>query len=159
KDTILVHVGDQVVAGQTLGLAGSSGSSTLGHLHFQVEHNGAVVEPDYDPGTFWVDPLPYQNQTRTVLDSGVTSSPTFVVSDLLTAEERQASANPFTQAAGQEITFWFQDYTAANDNAAIRVYKPDGTEYAPLEQSFSVGESRGGSYYFFNTLPAGLPTG
>src|SRR5262249_55716267 len=71
-NTILVHVGDPVVAGQVLGLAGSSSYSTGAHLHFEVQHNGDIVEPEYDPATYWADPLPYQGSLSSVLASGVT---------------------------------------------------------------------------------------
>src|SRR5262249_19588761 len=101
-NTILVHVGDTVVQGQTLGLAGSSGSSTLAHLHFEVRHNGDIVEPQYDPSTFWVNALPYQGSFSAVLDSGVTSSTTVFLADF-NVEERPTTANVFTQAGGQQI--------------------------------------------------------
>src|SRR5262249_62414695 len=91
-DTILVHVGDTVVAGQVLGLAGSSGYSTAAHLHFEIQHNGDVVEPEYDPTTFWVSPLPYQGSLSNVVAAGVTSSHTALVTDQ-NAEERPLTAN------------------------------------------------------------------
>ncbi len=44
--SVLVHVGDRVTCGQPLGLVGSSGRSSMPHLHFQVEDSaGAVVDP------------------------------------------------------------------------------------------------------------------
>ena len=51
-----------------------SGNSTAAHLHFEVQHNGDVVEEEYDPAVFWASPLPYQATVRSVLDSGVSSS-------------------------------------------------------------------------------------
>jgi murein DD-endopeptidase MepM/ murein hydrolase activator NlpD len=157
-NTILVHVGDAVVAGQVLGLAGSSGNSTGAHLHFEVQHNGDVVEPEYDPGTYWADPLPYQGSLSSVLESGVTSSHTTLVTDQ-NAGERPVSANVFTQAAGQEFSMWFRGFTRANDAAAFRVYKPDGTRYPSLDRTFTVGQSRGGWWYYYLTLPANLDLG
>ncbi len=150
-NTILIHVGDSVVAGQVLGLAGSSGSSTLAHLHFEVQHNGDVVEPEYDPNTFWVNPLPYQGTVRSVLDSGVSSSGSTTGADL-TAEERPVAANVFSQASGQQISVWFQGYMAANDNVAFKVYKPDGTRYTALDYSFTASLSRGSSWYYVKNL-------
>jgi hypothetical protein len=157
-NTILVHVGDPVVAGQVLGLAGSSGCSTLAHLHFEVQHNGDIVEPEYDPGTYWADPLPYQGSLSSVLESGVTSSHNTLVADQ-NAEERPVSANVFTQAAGQEFSMWFRSFTRANDAAAFRVYKPDGTRYPSLDRTFTASQSRGGWWYFYLTLPANLDLG
>jgi murein DD-endopeptidase MepM/ murein hydrolase activator NlpD len=157
-DTILVHVGDTVVAGQVLGLAGSSGNSTGPHEHFEVRHNGDIVEPEYDPSTYWIDPLPYQGSVDAVLDSLVTSSHTVLVSDLAN-EERPVSANVFSQAGGQQITAWFEGYTRSTDTVAFRFYKPDGTHYPALDTSFGGFLSRDGWYYYYNTLPANLDLG
>jgi murein DD-endopeptidase MepM/ murein hydrolase activator NlpD len=45
KDSILVQPGQVVQCGEALALIGSSGNSSLPHLHFQVEYNGEVVDP------------------------------------------------------------------------------------------------------------------
>jgi murein DD-endopeptidase MepM/ murein hydrolase activator NlpD len=46
KGSVAVSVGQRVACGDVLGLVGSSGRSTLPHLHFQVESpDGEVVDP------------------------------------------------------------------------------------------------------------------
>jgi murein DD-endopeptidase MepM/ murein hydrolase activator NlpD len=157
-DTILVHVGDAVVQGQVIGLAGSSGSSTLAHLHFEVQHNGDIVEPEYDPNTFWANPLPYQGTVRSVLDSGVSGSGATTGNDL-SVEERPVAANDFRQVSGQQMSVWFQGYMAANDQVNFQVYKPDGTHYPSLDYSFTAPLSRGGSWYYYTNLPSNLDLG
>lgn len=45
RDSVAVRRGATVAAGDVLGLIGSSGRSELPHLHFQVERDGAPVDP------------------------------------------------------------------------------------------------------------------
>ncbi len=49
-DTINVHVGDSVTAGQIIATVGSSGQSTGPHLHFSILKDGSYIDP---LGTFY----------------------------------------------------------------------------------------------------------
>ena len=49
KNSVAVNVGENVKAGQQLGLVGSSGNSTQPHLHFETQVDGRVVEPFTGP--------------------------------------------------------------------------------------------------------------
>jgi murein DD-endopeptidase MepM/ murein hydrolase activator NlpD len=56
----VVEVGDEVACGDELGLVGSSGYSSMPHLHFELQDaDGVVIDPyagDYSqPETWWVD--------------------------------------------------------------------------------------------------------
>lgn len=59
RNSVAVGLGQNVVAGQQIGLVGSSGNSTYPHLHFATYDNGSVTEPFSGlcrPGTSgWVD--------------------------------------------------------------------------------------------------------
>lgn len=62
------EVGDTVVAGEFLGVIGSSGSSTGPHLHFEVlDSDNNLIDPSIGPcndlnsDTWWQDPRPYYN--------------------------------------------------------------------------------------------------
>ena len=73
-NTITVKVGDTVAAGHVLGLAGSSGNSTLAHLHFAVYHNGNKVETNYAPASYWQQTVPYQDTVPlAAMDSGLSA--------------------------------------------------------------------------------------
>jgi murein DD-endopeptidase MepM/ murein hydrolase activator NlpD len=60
KDSVAVAVGDHVECGDTLGRVGSSGYSSMPHLHFELQDSaGNVIDPyagEYSqPETWWVD--------------------------------------------------------------------------------------------------------
>ncbi len=42
---ITVHLGDQVAAGQPIGLIGATGDATGPHLHFELRLHGAAIDP------------------------------------------------------------------------------------------------------------------
>ena len=42
---LLAAEGDDVQAGQVIGLSGNSGRSTAPHLHFEIRHDGKSVDP------------------------------------------------------------------------------------------------------------------
>ncbi len=71
KDSVRVAVGDVVACGDPLGLVGSSGNSSLPHLHFEVELPGErVVDPFDDNGeSWWIDPGPIGGVPASECDS------------------------------------------------------------------------------------------
>src|SRR5262249_7439511 len=69
KGSVAVKVGDYVSAGDILGMMASSGNSTGTHLHFDVLHNGQLVEPYVAPSTYWVNPLPYTKDASINLET------------------------------------------------------------------------------------------
>lgn len=63
-DSVVVEVGDEVQCGDLLGLVGSSGNSSLPHLHFEVAIGEGETEDVFDPFTpdgvdsWWLDQGP-----------------------------------------------------------------------------------------------------
>jgi murein DD-endopeptidase MepM/ murein hydrolase activator NlpD len=45
KGSVQVKIGDQMTAGQPIGLVGLSGDTEFFHLHFTVRHRGKIVDP------------------------------------------------------------------------------------------------------------------
>jgi hypothetical protein len=157
-DSILVHKGDHVVAGQVLGLAGSSGYSTGAHLDFEIDHNSDPVEPEYDPNTYWANPLPYQGTVSDVLEAGVTASQT-ILENQLNAGEHPVSANTFTQASGQTLTAWLLGSLRANDQVTYRFYTPSNSDYTALDYSYTSALLHGSYADHAFSLPANLALG
>ncbi len=135
EDTITVKVGQHVTTGQLLGLAGSSGYSTGPHLHFEVHHNGSVVETSYAPDLYWLSPLAHQATVPpSVMSSGFSN---YEPSD--DALEGPLTNISFPADYVGNVYFWYRlTYTLAGDQFQLRWYRPDGT--LANTQSASVGE-------------------
>jgi hypothetical protein len=123
-NTIAVKVGDVVTQGQFLALAGSSGSSSDPHLHFEVQHNGDVVETELDPADYWINPPPYENDVAPyVMDSGISNYNLF--GDM---KERPTSVTTFPVSTAWDVWFWTRlGSMPAGTALLIDWYRPDGT--------------------------------
>ena len=124
SNSITVRAGDMVAAGQVLGLVGSSGSSTAPHLHFDLRHDGDLVETFYDPNAYWISPLAYQGDVApTITDLGVSNSNVFA-----DGEERPDPVSVFPVSSGWDVWYWQRmSYLKAGDQVLINWYRPDGT--------------------------------
>ena len=58
RESVGVAVGQPVLAGEPLGVVGSSGCSTAPHLHFEVRGPGGNVVDPFQRN-LWIDPPPY----------------------------------------------------------------------------------------------------
>jgi Peptidase family M23 len=64
--SVTVHVGDRVKAGDKLGLLGNSGNTTGPHLHFQISDRPSILDTTSLPFVF--DNMVLQNRTSANLD-------------------------------------------------------------------------------------------
>lgn len=152
KNSVAVTVGQHVVAGEQIGLTGSSGSSTAPHLHFQSEVNGAVYEP-------------FAGSARPG-DSGWTSQPPFrtdvYLREIVLTNQNLGSwqGYPFdTTRTGtfltgvQSVGVWFTLCNGESiSNFSGRYIRPDGS-VALTTQTFNILPYRQGIwafYYFVN---------
>src|SRR5690554_418699 len=122
-------IGDTVVAGEFLGLAGSSGSSTLPHLHFEVhDAAGEVVDPYVGPCNEMNSETWWQEQPEYFIPEILTRS-THNSDDFDT--ECPEVENPYEElnfVPGEDVRFriFYRDIQT-NDRTEITVERPDGS--------------------------------
>ncbi len=123
------NIGDTVAAGEFLGRAGSSGSSDIPHLHFEV----------HDSGNNLIDP--YAGPCNSMnADSWWINQPAYFVPEILTLSTHNSDnfdtdcgvvENTYEELnfdTGETIRFriFYRDIQM-NSNTHITVYKPDGS--------------------------------
>jgi murein DD-endopeptidase MepM/ murein hydrolase activator NlpD len=134
KGSVAVRAGDSVRRGQRLGLVGLSGYTEFHHLHFEVRHWRAIVDPfvgveDSEPCALGRAPLWRKHELEALayvatglLDAGIAAAPP-VLSEGAVDRERTGSFAPTAAAA----VFWVQIYGAREDDLEeIRLSAPDG---------------------------------
>jgi murein DD-endopeptidase MepM/ murein hydrolase activator NlpD len=132
QDALPFHKGDTVEAGQQIGWAGSSGDSTGPHLHFEVHHNGDLVETFLDPDRYWSLP---QNDPAFRTYAG--DLPGHVLDQGLSASNPEAllknSAWPAPPAgihAGDPLYAWAVLATVhPGDTITFVWHRPDGSAF------------------------------
>jgi len=165
-----LRVGDRVAAGDYLGIVGSSGPSSLPHLHFQLEDaSGAVVDPR--AGTCneapdrWIVLQPYESARIDTLTTH-SAEPEFVdcgVADGVPVHEDPHFRDRFAPGDTVWIFAAYSDHRNG-DVTHFSLLRPDGTAFASwdfdlasqnLERPFYSGTGWDWSY----ALPADAPHG
>lgn len=139
QGSVAVRAGEVVARGQKLGLVGLSGHTGFWHLHFEVRHQRATVDPfvGLEPGgpcqpgrtPLWSNEAQaaLQGYVETgVLAAGIAGG----VPSLDTGNVDREKTGSLSSTSGAAV-FWVLIYGAqAGDKEELRVLAPDGTVLA-----------------------------
>lgn len=143
EDSIVVRRGEQVVAGQPLGLIGLSGNTEFPHVHFEIRHDGKELDPFTGAAdetgcgiagrSLWSEAalkqLPYR--PTGLLSAGF--APTPAKPEAARHGAYAATALPVDSAA---LVFWVDLFgVQAGDEETIRLLGPDGAELANVKRT------------------------
>ncbi len=159
-------VGEPIAQGETLGIVGSSGSSTEPHLHFEVHDSiGQVIEPNSgacNPGTsWWAAQPPYFDSAINKLTAGFAAPIPFPPCP---NPESPNTANNFAPGNRIYFTAYYRDQrNLAQDPAGATtqyaIYYPDGSLAASWSHS-SPADHYAASYWYWSFIfPVGIDTG
>ncbi len=131
-NSIVVKVGDRVKQGDLLGLVGSSGMSTMSHLHWSVSYKGANVETGFSSISYWKSAPLYQgSQLPTVMFSGITNNE--LGRDIY---ESPSKVQIFPISADWRVNYFFVlSNFRPNSKFQVNWYQPDGTLYWSFDRT------------------------
>lgn len=129
QGSIVVKPGQDVQAGDRLGLIGRSGDTEFPHLHFQMSLNGAIVDPfDGQPQTasceapdtgLWASAVPYA--------AGGIATAGFAAEQPQRAKANEGGYNTTVLARTAFLSFWVEAYgVREGDVNRLTVTGPDG---------------------------------
>ena len=147
KGSIAVRAGDEVTAGQRLGVVGLSGHTEFPHLHFEVRHRGRAVDPfvgrdgaeacRLGARPLWAAPaLEVLGYVATgLLGAGISGEPPRLIDSGVDGERTARFA-----AGSAAAVFWVQIYgVQADDVEELRLIGPAGRVLAerrrPIERT------------------------
>lgn len=130
-------IGDTIVQGEFVGIIGSSGNSTIPHLHFEVENQfGQIVDPFFGPcsdttltnATWWADQVPYVDSTLNHL-STYTTAPGNPGCDMSDSTGFPAVFDERTLFAANDSVWMSMYFTHVDENDTARIYvrRPNST--------------------------------
>jgi murein DD-endopeptidase MepM/ murein hydrolase activator NlpD len=152
--SVRVRPGDEVQAGEVLGLIGLSGNTEFPHLHFEVRYRGEPVDPfvglagssGCEPGSgqLWqpavLEALRYK--PTGLLQAGFATA----VPDRETVENGRVLSSP-VPAQFEALLFWVEIFGARQgDRESIRLRAPDGNVVAEKEATIAGRKARWLSY-------------
>ena len=124
--------GEWVLAGEFLGVMGSSGDSTGPHLHFELHApNGALIDPfagacnNFNTSSWWAEQRPYNAPAIDLVMTG--DAP--VEFPPCPAPEVEHRSSYFQPGQTVYLTAFFTDQLRA-DSVEFQVFAPDGSLFA-----------------------------
>jgi hypothetical protein len=150
-------IGQTVVAGEYLGVVGSSGISTNPHLHFEVLKTSSTsqyVDPfggscnAANDSSLWINQLPY-------IDPGIMKVSVHSISPVF-------PPCPETETPNEDSCYWggdtakfyiFVRYPRNATTAAMRILRPDGSVYASWTRTFT-SNALLSRWWWTRTLPS-----
>ncbi len=153
-------VGDTVVAGEKLGIVGSSGSSSAPHLHFELYNAANQLQDPFQGAcntlnafTYWSSQDPYRVSRINNLMTG--SAPPVFPSCPTTETTNEKTV--FQPGESVYTSIYYRDLQP-NQTAQYSLLKPDGSTYQGTSQTFTSTFDLSYYYYIWN-LPANGPNG
>jgi PKD repeat protein len=152
-------VGQEVVAGEYLGVVASSGRSGGPHLHFQLMNKaGQVVDPYFGPcnaaPTWWAAQRPYNDSAVNAVMTG-DAPPEFPECPNPEQPHLEDAFNP-----GQTVYFsvFFRD-VIAGQVAEYAIFRPDGSVFSNWSQTITADHYAAFGSSWSHVLPTNAPTG
>lgn len=144
------NIGDTVTAGEFLGVIGSSGSSTVPHLHFEVfDSAGELIDPSegacnsLNNDTWWVAQKPYYEPAINAVLTH-TDFPNF---ETCPNTEITNESNQFAVGATVFYGVYLKDQRAATQ-INLKITRPDGSVQETWD--FNLTEDLSLSYWMWN---------
>ncbi len=154
-------VGTAVTAGDYLGVVGSSGSSTIPHLHFELyDNSNALIDP-YAGSCNTLNDTSWWNTQRPYYDSAVNKITTgLAVVDFATCPNPETSHEALFFAPNDTIYFttYYRDQLISQASI-YTIYRPDSTVFASWTHNSNADHYAASWWYWAYTLPANAPAG
>ena len=162
-------VGDTIEQGEFIGIVGSSGNSTVPHLHFEVENaSGQIIDPFFGPcsdtsltdATWWADQPPYVDSALNKLMT-YTTQPGNETCDMSDSSGVEAVFDERILFA-QGDSVWYGIYFShvdENDSAKVRIIRPDNSTLTEFDASMPGNFQKRRTLRYFRVLEGGAMTG
>ena len=121
RDSVVVKAGDEVAAGQVVGLVGSSGPSGGPHIHYHVTRNGRVIDPMIGRQYYFASDYPDRFSEVDVQNLAVTNRETLDDYTEAISSSRILSPNSQTVFLGFNVFGQLQ-----SEPLKTSIYRPSG---------------------------------